>query len=116
MTAVFPEMCSNAISTSKFCQHCCCNRVGFYSSSRLSDGGDVIDIDAKCQHWCSSLELARVYSPLSYTETVIRDLPKAAHFWKSCQSLGKDLVAQLPTPASLSARSRGSRGGGCLPR
>jgi len=43
----------------------------------------VIDIDAKCQHWYFSPELARVYSPLSYTETVIRDLPKAAHFWKT---------------------------------
>jgi hypothetical protein len=47
VTAVFPEVCGNAISTRQFSQYSRCNRVGFYGSSRLSYGGDVVDIDAK---------------------------------------------------------------------
>jgi hypothetical protein len=47
VTAVFPEVCGNAISTRQFSQYSRCNRVGFYRSPRLSNCCDVINIDAK---------------------------------------------------------------------
>jgi hypothetical protein len=47
VTAIFPEVCGNAISTRQFSQYSRCNRVGFYGSPRLSNCCDVINIDAK---------------------------------------------------------------------
>jgi hypothetical protein len=69
MTAILPEMGGNAIRTSQFCQHGCCNWVGFYGSPRLPNCGDVIDIDAKCQHLRSSPELSSSLQPLILPET-----------------------------------------------
>jgi hypothetical protein len=59
----------NAVSASKFCQHGCRNRIGFHRPPRLPNRGDVVNVNAKCQHLRSSPELGRVYSPLSYNET-----------------------------------------------
>jgi hypothetical protein len=50
-------MCCNAIGTTKLCQHRCRNWVWLHCSPRLPNRGDVVNINAKCQHLRSSPEL-----------------------------------------------------------